>query len=372
MTKSRKHHPRACVQRQTLPRGEGGRGLIDILNLHNKQIQTLRHYFHEKAKTSEIHNAIVHTDNKLTPLNLQDHNPQTNEKQTEEAVKISEWTQKSLHGRHPHDLSQPNVDKLASHEWLRRGELFPETEGFMVAIQDQVIETKNYQKHIMKLPGSQNDKCRKCNSAPETIQHITGACKSIVQTDYKHRHDQVANIIHQKLAIKYNLLPQPPVPYYKYAPEVVLENNTHKLYFDRAILTDRTTHFNRPDITIIHKQLKTAQIIDIAIPNTHNLQSTISEKLAKYTDLRDEVTRMWRLESASIIPIVLSTTGVIPKQLHQSLRSLQLPAYTYITLQKAAILNTCRIVRKFLQNDPTQHNNPSLPSTTSQHDAHLA
>lgn len=369
MTKFRKHHPRACIQRQTLPRSEGGRGIIDIRNLHNKQIQSLRHYFHEKAKTSTIYKEIVNTDSKLTPLNLKDYRSQPNEEQIEKDDKLSEWSGKSLHGRHPHDLSQPNVDKLASHEWLRRGELFPETEGFIIAIQDQVIETKNYQKHIMKLPGSQNDKCRKCNSAPETIQHITGACKSIVQTEYKHRHDQVANIIHQQLAIKYSLLPQPAIPYYKYVPEVVLESNTHKLYFDRAILTDRTTHFNRPDITIIHKQQKTAQIIDIAIRNTHNLQSTISEKLSKYTDLKDEVTRMWRLKSASIVPIVLSTTGVIPKQLDQSLKALDLPTHTYTILQKAAILNTCRIVRKFLQTDQPS---PRQTSTTLENDAHLA
>lgn len=74
----------------------------------------------------------------------------------------------------------------------------------MIAIQDQIIETKYYRKHIIKnLP---NDTCRKCNSAPGTIQHITGACKSIAQIDYKHRHDQVANVIHQKLAHQYKLI----------------------------------------------------------------------------------------------------------------------------------------------------------------------
>ena len=72
------------------------------------------------------------------------------------------------------------------------------------------------------------------------------------------------------------------MPYYKYQPETVLENATHKLYFDRAIFTDRTTHFNRPDITLLDKLNKTAQIIDIAVPNTHNLQNTISVKLSKY------------------------------------------------------------------------------------------
>ncbi|CAH2094069.1 unnamed protein product [Euphydryas editha] len=213
----------------------------------------------------------------------------------------------------------------------------------MVAIQDQVIETRNYQRHIIREPIP-------CNSASETIQHITGACKAIVQTDYKHRHDQISNIIHQKLALKYKLITTPAVLYYKYTPEVVLENTTHKLYFDHAILTDKTTHFNRPDVTLVDKVNKTAQIIDIAVPNTHNLQNTIAEKLSKYTDLKIELTRMWKLNNVTIIPVVISTTGVIPRQFHHSLKILDIPPKTYLSLQKAAILNTCRIVRKFLQN----------------------
>ncbi|KAJ0173906.1 hypothetical protein K1T71_010052 [Dendrolimus kikuchii] len=351
MTKFRKNHPRSCLQRLTLPRKEGGRGLIDILNLHNKQITTLRKYFFAKAQSSIIHKLIVQTDRKLTPLNLQNAAEQTNEKLTDDRTKITEWTQKSLHGRHRQDLCLEHVDKEASNAWLTRGELFPETEGFMIAIQDQVIETKNYRKHIIKNLAA--DYCRKCNSSPETIQHITGACKSIVQTDYKHRHDQVTNIIHQKLAHKYNLI-NTITPYYKYKPETVLENSTTKLYFDRAILTDRTIHYNRPDITLINKTTKTGYLIDIAIPNTHNIQTTISEKLTKYTELKDEITRLWHLQNVTIIPVVLSSTGVIPKLIHQSLKALDLPANSYHLMQKATILNTCRIVRKFLQGDTNE------------------
>ncbi|XP_052748657.1 uncharacterized protein LOC128200179 [Galleria mellonella] len=346
MTKTHKHHPRSCLQRLTLPRKEGGRGLIDIVNLHNKQITTLRQYFFNKAESSPIHKAIINSDHKLTPLNLKNKTTQNNEKIIEEKTKIAEWTGKSLHGRHRQDLCQTNVDKEASNAWLSRGELFPETEGFIMAIQDQVIETKNYQKYITKTLTS--DICRKCNSCPETIQHITGACKAIVQTDFKHRHDQVANIIHQKLAYQNNFITSIQ-PYYKYKPESVLENSTAKLYFDRAILTDRTIHYNRPDITLINKTNKTAYLIDIAVPNTHNIQNTIAEKISKYTELQYEITRLWNLQKVTIVPIVLSTTGVIPKQLHHAINTLKLPPNIYHQLQKAVILNTCRIVRKFLQ-----------------------
>lgn len=41
-------------------------------------------------------------------------------------------------------------------------------------------------------------------------------------------------------------------------------------------------------------------------------------------------------------------TNDTPEQLHQSFRILNLAANTYHLLQKVAILNTCRLVRKFL------------------------
>uniref|UniRef100_A0A2H1VMW0 SFRICE_006526 n=1 Tax=Spodoptera frugiperda TaxID=7108 RepID=A0A2H1VMW0_SPOFR len=201
--------------------------------------------------------------------------------QTHTTEKINRWRSKELHGRHLHDLEQPHIDIDASNKWLKLGSLFPETEGFMIAIQDQ------------------NDKCRKCHRAAETIQHITSACPNLAQTDYTLRHNQVARIIHQKLAIKCNLLPPKVEPYYQYSPKPVLENQSHKIYYDRAILTDKTIHYNRPDITMIDKQKKHTYIIDIAVPNTHNLQKTITEKIHKYTDLKEEIIRIWKMEKVS-------------------------------------------------------------------------
>jgi hypothetical protein len=46
-------------------------------------------------------------------------------------------------------------------------------------------------------------------------------------------------------------------------------------------------------------------------------------------------------------PIVSLSTGVILKTLHRALSTLDLPPSTFIQLQKATILNTCHIVRKF-------------------------
>ena len=351
LTKHRCHHPKSAIQRLVLPRKDGGRGLIDITTLHNSITHKLRTYFYTKQDTSELHKAVTLADNDYTPLNL--HDTQINLDTQTDTNMI--WRQKALHGRYPNEIDQPHVDKEASHAWLTTSGLYPETEGFMIAIQDQVIYTKNYRKYITKDTTMQNDMCRKCHHASETIQHIISSCPLITQTDYKHRHDQVGKIIHQKLAHQHNLITTT-VPYYKYTPEIILESTSHKIYWDRAIITDKTIHHNRPDITLIDKTNKTTYLIDIAVPNTHNLQKTQTEKISKYTELAMEVKALWRMDKVVIVPIVLSATGIIPKALHPSLHTIQLPHYTYIELQKAVILNTCRTVRMFLGEDTTQDN----------------
>jgi hypothetical protein len=54
---------------------------------------------------------------------------------------------KSLHGRYFKEIGQPEINIQASHAWLKKSNIHPETEGFIFAIQDRVINTRNYKKH---------------------------------------------------------------------------------------------------------------------------------------------------------------------------------------------------------------------------------
>jgi hypothetical protein len=89
-------------------------------------------------------------------------------------------------------------------------------------------------------------------------------------------------------------------------------------------------------------------LIDIAVPNTHNLAKTITEKQSKYQELENEMCAMWKKNTVKVIPIVIPSTGVIPKSLSQSLKRLDLHPNTYIQMQKSVIIGTCSIVRNFL------------------------
>jgi hypothetical protein len=59
------------------------------------------------------------------------------------------------------------------------------------------------------------------------------------------------------------------------------------------------------------KTIKGAHSIDAAIPNSHSLHSTGTEKLQQFTDLKEELVRIWQLETACITPLVLSTPGIV-------------------------------------------------------------
>jgi len=157
--------------------------------------------------------------------------------------------------------------------------LFTETEGFLPAIRDQVILTRTYNKYILKQADT-DELCRICGKESETIQHITAACEQLAATEYVKRYDGLAKVIHQKLAEAAELIGDKS-PYYKYTPANVLESENFKLYWNRSILTDKTIPFNRPDITFMNKKTKTTVLIDIAVPNTHNLAKTTTDKQNK-------------------------------------------------------------------------------------------
>jgi len=138
------------------------------------------------------------------------------------------------------------------------------------------------------------------------------------------------------------------IPYYKYTPANVLENDNFKLSWNSSILTDKIVSFNRPDITFINKKTKNIFLIDIAVSNTHNLVKTITDKQNKYQELANEICAMWKQNTAQVIPLVISCTEAIAKSLPQSLKRANLYPNTYIQMQKSVILGTCSVVRNFL------------------------
>jgi hypothetical protein len=64
---------------------------------------------------------------------------------------------------------------------------------------------------------------------------------------------------------------------------------------------------------------------------------------------------LWCLEKISILPLVISATGIVPQSLFTNLKILNLDNTLVVEIQKGKLLYSCHIVRKFLNID-TEHN----------------
>ena len=93
-------------------------------------------------------------------------------------------------------------------------------------------------------------------------------------------------------------------------------------------------------------------IVDITVPHDENLVKAEKDKQFKYLDLAREVVDMWDVSTAVIVPIVVSANGLIANSLDEHLRKLSLGSWIKGLIQKAVLLDTARIVRRFLTQEP--------------------
>ncbi|CAH2245046.1 jg17443 [Pararge aegeria aegeria] len=101
-------------------------------------------------------------------------------------------------------------------------------------------------------------------------------------------------------------------------------------------------------MVLVDRSVRRAIIVDITIPHDDNLMKAGKEKLSKYLDLAHEITTMWNVESTVVIPIVVTVKGLLAKSFDQHLKKLSLGCWIKGRIQKAVVLETARIVRRFL------------------------
>jgi hypothetical protein len=63
---------------------------------------------------------------------------------------------------------------------------------------------------------------------------------------------------------------------------------------------------------------------------------------------------LWCLEKNSILPFIISATGIVPQSLFKNLKILDLENTLVVEIQKSILLYSCHIARKFL-NINTEH-----------------
>ena len=189
-----------------------------------------------------------------------------------------------MHGQYPKRTKEKDVDQDKTHSWLSAPGLKSETEGFIIAAQDQCIKINYYRNKILK--DGTDPMCRICGQFQETIDHLVSGCPELAKTEYIQRHNKAAAYLHWVICKHYNIKVQD--KHYEHEPAAVTEK-TATILWDMPIQTDKEIKANRPDIAVKDKKERTCLVIDMFIPTERNTSLKTMEKLTKYKDLKIEI-----------------------------------------------------------------------------------
>ena len=88
-----------------------------------------------------------------------------------------QYKEKALHSQF--ERTTEEIKDKDSWNWLKKGTLKKETEGVLMAAQDQALRTNYTEKRIDKQDVS--PMCRICGEREETISHIVAKCSKLAQ-----------------------------------------------------------------------------------------------------------------------------------------------------------------------------------------------
>jgi len=105
------------------------------------------------------------------------------------------------------------------------GFLTGETEGLLIAAQDQALSTRAMQ-HISSAATS--SLCRLCGIYDETVEHLVSGCSFLAVSQYTVRYNNVARHIHWSLRVKFDL--NHSESSWNHCPPSVIENDRVKFF----------------------------------------------------------------------------------------------------------------------------------------------
>ena len=334
------HHPQGDVDRLYVSRQQGGRGLHSIEEVVRREENALTTFVLRSSDAEILCLKDFFVKDKIL---LGKEVDKEADKQQHEEKRKEKWTGKVLHGQYPRQMT--NVADNSSWNWLTEQDLKKETEGLLIAAQDQALRTNYIKYKIDKVPGS-SPLCRLCRSHNETLDHILNGCPKLSQTDYKARHDKVSAAIHWSLCKEYGFSCSK--KWYEHRAEKVLENEEVKLLWDFHVQSDHVIEHCRPDLLLVKKKSREATIIDIAVPGDTRIVDREQDKILTYQDLKREIKKNWQRRKVQVIPIVVGALGAVTGNLSRHLDSVSCKLKVS-NIQKTALLGSAHILRKVLE-----------------------
>ncbi len=111
--------------------------------------------------------------------------------------------EKAMQGKYPNRIKDLEVDQVKINKWLKTHGLKDETEGLIIAAQDQNLATRSYHHRINK--DGTDPQCRICGKYEESIDHIVSGCPELAKTEYIQRHNKAAAYLHWTICGEYKI-----------------------------------------------------------------------------------------------------------------------------------------------------------------------
>ena len=358
LTQSGSFHRNSSVDRLYSSRKEGGRGLSCVADIFISRIvsiaehlreQRSKHKFlaevfrHETSRTIRMETEFCEATNVKIE---EEPNPKKVSGGVRDSLKeghVKAWTEKPQYGYLPRkQQSQTEYDKQASNAWLNDGFMSSHVEGYLCAIQEQEIRTRQL---IQQRENPEtNAKCRYCNAMDESIFHILNSCSHLSTSMYLPvRHNEVAKVIYHELVGDHSNINKGK------NPETITKTSNFEIWWDKKIKVQPSVEHNRPDIVFWDLLKKKCLIIDICVPLDVNVAREEKEKCDRYVILASRLQRLYPQYTYEVVPIVVGSTGFVSTNLLKHIEQCGFEKEKSVSiipmLQRKALRGSLKIVK---------------------------
>ena len=179
----------------------------------------------------------------------------------------------------------------------------------------------------------------------EIINPIISNCFKLALKEYKTWLNWVVKVSHWELyeELKFDHMNK----YYMCNPESVLENETHKLFWEfwDTNGSPNLSQTTRQNNNLLEK--RTCRIVDFTVPVDHWVKVKETKKNDKCLDFARELKKLWGIK-VTVIPIIMGALSTVTKGLIKWLEDLEIIGWEE-TLQTTVLLGSVRILRRVLE-----------------------
>ena len=167
-------HPKSDVNRRYLPHKLGGRGLLSCEDIVHEEHCSLFYFVQQSSDelTIELKKSGLlcecETVNKFRSEKLHE--------------RLERYKHRSLHGYYERVCGDV-INQASTFYWLNKGDLSIESEGFLMAAQEQSLPTRAMTQIHGTCPSAL---CCLCGEHPETVEHLISGCPKLASQSYKY------------------------------------------------------------------------------------------------------------------------------------------------------------------------------------------